>query len=926
MAHTVVYKRKSLWSHPVTLILLGLAVLLTAGMMLSLQKIFADPAETAAPAGGTITYPLHEVTKINTNQTITATGVAKDTSNVGGVNPSINQVRIALKNLDTQEWLQADGSWLGGEGTRTYRLATLGSSSTNGGVLSQSWSWTSPSLPNGYYQLEAQALDDSSNFESGFPKARFFVDNSGPGDTQRPTNGVITTPIHSTQSGQTYTMSSGAQLTAQGIASDTTNDPLTSAEVKTVYVAVKVRNTDPVQWLQNDTGTPTFGTTRQVFQATLGNPYVDGSTIKRAWSWQSPAMPTGTYSLEAQATDSTDYREGTGQTGQYLCRTGETCLAYPFAWFIVTSGTTGDTTAPAQGIFSTPATDQTFTPSTAINFGGTAYDTSNDSAVAPTLLKVMVAIKDKGNGQWLQDPSTMTWGATRTAFQASLIGSPVTAGGVTSQSWSYSLSSGLLTGSYMIEAQAFDTYNNKEVPAAKKDFGVGQLDTQAPAWSTITAPLPHATWAYNGTHFVTGVARDTSNGSGGSPSVSNISKVKIAVKNIDTGQYFQSNGTMGTARATFEATLGSFNYVSSTGTWNQNWTWSAPAQLPTGDYVISAQAYDLANNPETSNETIGYDGIPTTRVAVGASTGTAYLTISLGRTQWQQWVGTTCTTAVSSSSGSLMTLDQVASAMDARTRPLWAVGNVTPNRTSSTSTKSCIGGITYPTWSDLGTLSSSYDWKFVSTGQAYTELDSTTFPYLDPDNNTTVSTLNDEICGSISSFTANGHNYSHGFFAYPNNRFPAGTENPAKSCFLFGRKYQAGINIKANAADPWWAKTNSINGGLCADSAETCYTISGVPGANGSTRRYTDPAQVGRLMSPRIGTWAIVQMYRFVQGSKTTGSGPNWDCTSTDWKKHWTSQTELYCWNDFETAMDMIPSYVQLQDATGVASNWGRSL
>ena len=49
-----------------------------------------------------------------------------------------------------------------------------------------------------------------------------------------------------------------------------------------------------------------------------------------------------------------------------------------------------------------------------------------------------------------------------------------------------------------------------------------------------------------------------------------------------------------------------------------------------------------------------------------------------------------------------------------------------------------------------------------------------------------------------------------------------------------------------------------------------------------------------------------------------------WDCTSADPNKHWTSQIETYCLNDFLSVLSAIPAGAQVVDPATVATAWGR--
>jgi hypothetical protein len=81
-------------------------------------------------------------------------------------------------------------------------------------------------------------------------------------------------------------------------------------------------------------------------------------------------------------------------------------------------------------------------------------------------------------------------------------------------------------------------------------------------------------------------------------------------------------------------------------------------------------------------------------------------------------------------------------------------------------------------------------------------------------------------------------------------------------------------------------------------------------------------------MSVSPGSWFNVQFYRFVTGSYSS-SHSSWDCSSPDWREHWVSRNELYCYDDFLRVMDAaqaaVASGVVLADPHSVAVAWGRA-
>lgn len=278
----------------------------------------------------------------------------------------------------------------------------------------------------------------------------------------------------------------------------------------------------------------------------------------------------------------------------------------------------------------------------------------------------------------------------------------------------------------------------------------------------------------------------------------------------------------------------------------------------------------------------------------------SFLTITLGRTQWVQ-TDRSCQPKPNS-----VALDAVA--RDLAARDIAAVGNVVVNRISET-TRSCWRGYTlHPSWRDLAALRTDFGWSFVSAGQSYRIM--TTL---------TPSEQYAESCGSLSAFTTRGHNRARGLFAYPNNKFTDEIQaNVVSTCFAFGRRYGEGPT-PSTVAFPFYQRSKSVNGGRCNDPQLPCFTIN-----VRNDRRYTSPEYLKALAAPGPGEWATIQWYRFVTGTVQDGSVFEWDCRSADWRLHWTSDPETYCYRDFLSVVDAIPATVTVTDPLTVAQAWGR--
>ena len=88
--------------------------------------------------------------------------------------------------------------------------------------------------------------------------------------------------------------------------------------------------------------------------------------------------------------------------------------------------------------------------------------------------------------------------------------------------------------------------------------------------------------------------------------------------------------------------------------------------------------------------------------------------------------------------------------------------------------------------------------------------------------------------------------------------------------------------------------------------------------------RYQMPDEIAARLVPYGTTYTIIQFYRFVRGQNLTGAGTRFDCSSTNPARHWTQLTEVYCYNDFLTAVRSIRPGVTVTSPAAVANAWGR--
>ena len=292
---------------------------------------------------------------------------------------------------------------------------------------------------------------------------------------------------------------------------------------------------------------------------------------------------------------------------------------------------------------------------------------------------------------------------------------------------------------------------------------------------------------------------------------------------------------------------------------------------------------------------------------IASADGPGYLTLSFGRTQW---VSTQSCVRLPN------TIDLGRVAAEFRARGLVGTGNVVTGRTPETGLRCFNGYVLHPGWDRLAALRDGSGWTFVSASKTYANI-----ARLTPEQQ------EDESCGSLQAFADHGHTRAWGLFAYPNDSYSLEAQRDVvSSCFAYGRAYDDSLpldadnlNVRSEMATPWFQRTSSLFGGSCNDPSLPCY-------AAGFVRRYGSVTDVRRLVRVGADRWFTLQAYRFVRGARgtLTRTGMNWDCTSPDWRAHWASSSETYCWVDYRRILNAIPDPVVVTDPATVAEAWGR--
>jgi hypothetical protein len=211
-------------------------------------------------------------------------------------------------------------------------------------------------------------------------------------------------------------------------------------------------------------------------------------------------------------------------------------------------------------------------------------------------------------------------------------------------------------------------------------------------------------------------------------------------------------------------------------------------------------------------------------------------------------------------------------------------------------------------WAELAHLRDAYGWRFVSHSRTYAK------------NWSAMTTQQqwDQTCGSLLDLEKHGHMSGDGLFAYPDNKWDATVQaNVVATCFAFGRQYGTGPTDMITATQPpYWQTSENLGGGRCNIKSLPCASIPNAP------YRYDSPdAVAAQLAALAPAQWLTLQSYLLVRGSR---SGM-WDCTSSDWHRHWTDDFERYCYSDYLAVLNGIPASVVVTDPKTVAVAWGRT-
>jgi hypothetical protein len=242
------------------------------------------------------------------------------------------------------------------------------------------------------------------------------------------------------------------------------------------------------------------------------------------------------------------------------------------------------------------------------------------------------------------------------------------------------------------------------------------------------------------------------------------------------------------------------------------------------------------------------------------------------------------------------------------------------------------------------------------------------------------SNMQSETCGAKNYMDNKGFPEANGMFDYPNDSVTLDDSDTLQTnyvlgCYYWGRRYSADpqtygvqvpsgpngmpVNDNGSGTTPlWYSRVVSVSGGACYSLGTdlpgfpngTGLTCPGSPPPGNPMPNVTTETQECEACSAAIlnepdsgnglplypnvdglvtlaqtltaGHWLDFQFYRLVTGSNLTGSGPTWDCTSSNWRQHWTSDGELFCYTDFTRIMKALPSSATITDPQTVGVAW----
>ncbi|HST83926.1 MAG TPA: Ig-like domain-containing protein [Kineosporiaceae bacterium] len=446
-----------------------------------------------------------------TTSTFLIAGVSNDDEGV------VN-VALQIRDTDTNLYLQDDGTFAGQSNTFSAELLTPNQPQTN-------WEYE-VTLPDGQYNLTAVATDNEGQVEHEGLGRRLTVAATG-------TNVAPAVTLGSVVTGTVF--APNTPLTLSGVATD---------DGSVVAVEVSIRNNATTQGIQID---GSYGPVPAYYKVTPAN--TNAQTVN--YSWTTPPLPVGVYTIRVRATDNTETRTpATAVPPSTIVQPNVT----------VTMGVAGD--ALPDTTLSFTGTDQT-RETLSLPITGTATDNLG-------VASVKMAVFNSTTREYLTHPTS---GATSLTY--TLMDLPVTSPGATSTTFSQTFTLPD-PGNYRITAVAVDTAGQMDANStgAGATYLIFPGDTDPTLVAALQTPVNGNT--YTNTIPIGGRAEDD-NG---------ITRVSLTVQNTGTGQYLRIDGSMG-ASQTLSA------YLTNPGGPGSNFSYTTPTLAP-GSYLVTV--YPTDNN------------------------------------------------------------------------------------------------------------------------------------------------------------------------------------------------------------------------------------------------------------------------------------------------------------------------------------------
>lgn len=467
-------------------------------------NVNADQPPTTA-----ITYPTWGTTP--SSNTFIMTGTAAD-------DLGVDSIRIVVRNLDTDEYLQDDYS-VG----LNYNAFSVPVDPPGGQVVNWEFEVT---VPNGTWRLAANAIDTSGQRDNGFHVAQVTID---------PTNAAPSVTVTSPAPFSTFTANTSILLS--GTAAD---------DVAVNRVELRIVN---LQTTMGVMANGTYGIPGWV-DATL-----TGSAGTPSWTFTTPSLPPGVYSITARATDDKGVRTPSASQARLT----------------ITGAVPGD--AAPDTTFAQAGYNQDIDAFT-VNISGTATD---DNGV----VRVAVTIQETFAKNFLQGRRYVTAAGTFDPAYTEM--DAVLSGSSTSRTWTLSGITIPEEGDYTITVKAVDTAGQYDIDqtGASARWLIWPGDTDPYTW--IQGP-DHGDVLPAGSVIINGRAFDDL--APCSPGFTcGIQRVDLRIRD-GSGLYLTSTGAWTTTETWIQA------YLTNPGGQFSNWSYATPS-LPAGTYTLRARATDL---------------------------------------------------------------------------------------------------------------------------------------------------------------------------------------------------------------------------------------------------------------------------------------------------------------------------------------------